>query len=104
MSDSILPEHYGQHDECADCADAARYQAMKEIKHTLRVSRSSCTSCGTDLEKHDYAFFRIGRLRAEIEVAIRLLKQNVTPSSVIRELDRALFDTRFDYRPPGDLK
>lgn len=76
-----------------------QHQLEKEIQHTLRVGPSSCTSCGTDLDKHDYAFYRIGLLRAEIKVAIRLLGLPVTPGAIARELENVLLETRFDYRP-----
>lgn len=83
-------------DKCAT-PDDERYQQQREMQDTARVSRSSCRECGTDLEKHDYAFFRIGQLRSEIEIAINLLRRDVTPTLVARELERALFATRFDY-------
>lgn len=63
------------------------------------IGTACCSSCGTHLDKHDYAFFRIGRLRSEIELAIRLLNQNVSPARVIRELEQVLMDTMSDYRP-----
>ena len=70
-----------------------------EVEEALRLPNECCTSCGTHLDKHDYAFFRIGRLRSEIELTIRLLKQGVSAQRVIRELEQVLMDTMSNYRP-----
>ena len=70
-----------------------------EVEEALCLPSACCTFCRTHLDKHDYAFFRIGLLRGEITLAIRLLKQTCSSSSVISVLEQALMDTMSDYRP-----
>jgi hypothetical protein len=70
-----------------------------EVEEALRLPSACCTECGTHLDKHDYAFFRIGRLRAEVELAMRLLNLGVSREAVVRGLEQVLMDTMSDYRP-----